>query len=106
MTTKVASMRGGRRPHGPNEVRVDRATKWGNPFVVRKGYAHGEGVGLFLEAVEAYEKWLPTQPHLIEALKELRGKTLYCWCHPKPCHADVLARYADSQEETHSDIPF
>jgi Domain of unknown function (DUF4326) len=27
--------------------------------------------------------------------RELRGKTLLCYCHPKRCHADVLAKIAD-----------
>jgi hypothetical protein len=30
------------------------------------------------------------------SLPELRGKTLACWCTPKPCHADVLSRLANS----------
>lgn len=30
------------------------------------------------------------------AITELRGKHLACWCAPKPCHADVLLRFANS----------
>lgn len=29
---------------------------------------------------------------MFQDLHELRGKTLGCWCHPEPCHGDVLCR--------------
>jgi hypothetical protein len=28
----------------------------------------------------------------MEALHELRGRDLICWCAPLPCHGDVLLR--------------
>lgn len=28
-----------------------------------------------------------------EAVKELQGKTLGCWCKPKDCHGDVIRDY-------------
>jgi hypothetical protein len=28
-------------------------------------------------------------------VKELRGKTLGCFCKPKKCHGDVIAEYVD-----------
>jgi len=31
------------------------------------------------------------------ALHELEGKTLGCWCPPRACHGDVLARLAAQQ---------
>ncbi|WP_184729191.1 DUF4326 domain-containing protein [Saccharopolyspora phatthalungensis] len=44
--------------------------------------------------VRHYEKWLDEQPNLLTKLREgeLSGRALGCWCAPKPCHADVLAR--------------
>ncbi|MGW3471331.1 DUF4326 domain-containing protein [Saccharopolyspora sp. NPDC000995] len=44
--------------------------------------------------VRHYEKWLDEQPNLLAKLREgeLSGRALGCWCAPKPCHADVLAR--------------
>ena len=35
---------------------------------------------------------------VVDIKRELRGKRLLCWCHPKACHADVLARMADSPD--------
>jgi hypothetical protein len=37
-----------------------------------------------------------SQPALIAALGELRGKVLGCWCKPALCHGDVLAEFADA----------
>ncbi|QRK93398.1 DUF4326 domain-containing protein [Saccharopolyspora erythraea] len=46
--------------------------------------------------VRHYEKWLDEQPGLLRRIREgeLTGRALGCWCAPKACHADVLARRA------------
>ena len=79
----------------PYDVYIGRPSKWGNPFTHLT-------VGLALyrvatreEAVARYEEWLREQPELMAALPELRGKVLGCWCAPKACHGDVLARLAN-----------
>jgi hypothetical protein len=62
---------------------------WGNPFSQK---LHG---GTAAERVAMYERWLlsPEQRPLVEkAKKELKGKRLACWCAPRSCHGDVLAR--------------
>lgn len=52
---------------------------WHNPF------KNGDAIGKFRD-------YLCNKRHdLIARLHELRDKTLICWCHPKPCHCDVLA---------------
>ncbi len=72
----------------PYDVLIDRTTKWGNPFIV--------GVdGDRDEVCDKYEKWLPTQFHLMDALHELTGKILGCWCKPKQCHGDFLLKLAN-----------
>lgn len=75
----------------PNTVKVCRPGKWGNPFIVGKD-------GDALQCVELYEcltaDWRTEQA---EALAELRGKNLACWCKPgAPCHADVLLSLANA----------
>lgn len=62
----------------------------GNPYIVGK---HGTRE----ECVTLYEVWLLTQPELLAALSELAGKKLGCWCAPKACHGNVLAKYANQQ---------
>lgn len=71
----------------PYDVRIDRRTKWGNPFIIGK---HGSRD----DVITQYETWVKTQPHLLAALHELRGKRLGCWCAPLACHGEVLVRLA------------
>lgn len=44
------------------------------------------------QVIDKYEKWLLQQPDLIDQLSELKGKVLGCWCAPKRCHCEILAR--------------
>ena len=48
------------------------------------------------DVIARYEAWLLEQPELAAALPELAGKTLGCWCAPRACHGDVLARLANT----------
>lgn len=45
--------------------------------------------------IAKYEEWIMHQPKMLARVKELKDKTLGCWCHPKACHGDVLAKLAD-----------
>lgn len=74
-------------------VRVDRATRWGNPFVIGKD-------GDRAAVVELYRRYLWEQMNHPQTgasfresmLTELEGRDLRCWCAPEPCHGDVLIR--------------
>lgn len=72
------------------DVYIGRPSKWGNPFshIPERAECY---VPTREHAVECYRRWILTQPDLLKDLHELRGKTLGCWCAPKPCHGDVLA---------------
>jgi hypothetical protein len=80
-----------------NTQKVDRTTKWGNPF--RVGDIHpvtGRPMD-HAALVEVYALWLHhgglgvTHASVDHARRELRGKNLACWCPlDAPCHADVL----------------
>ncbi|MHB1926536.1 MAG: DUF4326 domain-containing protein [Leptospirillum sp.] len=74
----------------PYDVYIGRPSKWGNPFTHKAGTTAQTVVGSREEAVEAYREWITTQPDLMAALPELKGKTLGCWCAPQVCHGDVL----------------
>lgn len=93
----------------PNTVKVDRTTRWGNPFTVG---AHGTRIdvvkyfalGICGLDVLGYKtgdgRWT------IDVMREYRGmakrdrrflhgKNLACWCPlDKPCHADILLHVA------------
>lgn len=42
-------------------------------------------------ALNLYRHDLIRRPDLQEQLDALRGCILACWCHPLPCHCDVVA---------------
>jgi hypothetical protein len=91
-----------------NTVKVDRATRWGNPWRAGKTY-HEYAVGgdpwsfpLITDAAMAVDVYrralsLPDRADFVRAIKSnLRGKNLACWCKPgDPCHADVLLELAN-----------
>jgi hypothetical protein len=65
------------------DIYIGRPSKWGNPFEVGKD-------GTRKEVIEKYKKYILSNKKLLNSLYELEGKTLGCWCKPKPCHGDVL----------------
>lgn len=68
------------------DVMIDRTSKWGNPFVID---VHGTRD----EVIAKYAEWIKHQPELINALGELEGKILGCWCKPlHSCHGEVLEK--------------
>ena len=72
------------------DVYIGRPSRWGNPFIIGKD-------GDREEVIVKYEQWLKSQPQLVESLPELRKKRLGCFCAPKMCHGDVLARLANEE---------
>ena len=76
--------------HG-DVVRIDRRTRWGNPFLIGR---HGSRE----EVIERYRAWLWGKLRKgeiqVAELAALNGKTLACHCHPLPCHGDVLVKAA------------
>jgi len=77
------------------DVYIGRPSKWGNPFTHKAGTCAQFIQPSREESVECYRRWLLTQPHLMAALPELKGKVLGCWCKPNSCHGDVLAELAN-----------
>lgn len=84
--------------HGRDGVRmIDRSTIFGNPF--RLDEDGGEYTRE--ESVEQYEEWfmdkITSDDEFREAVEELRGETLGCYCKPKACHGDVILAYLRGQ---------
>lgn len=71
------------------DIYVGRPSKWGNPFEI------GDD-GDRETVINKYRDWILTQPHLLVALPELKGKVLGCWCAPESCHAEVLVEMANA----------
>lgn len=76
----------------PYDIYIGRPGRWGNPFEIR---THGTRE----EVIEKYRDYIMSDPKTIEEIRStLKGKILGCWCKPKPCHGDVLAEIADSED--------
>jgi hypothetical protein len=100
---QLRRVKGWRMP--PNTLKVDRTTKWGNPFIPGQmnPFIPGRKVENRRHAWSLYFGFAPFNTRLVEAARaELKGKNLACWCPPpKPyehdcCHAAVLLKIANS----------
>ena len=107
-----------RRPKGwrmpENAVKVDRSTKWGNPFtVVSVGtrekcvevfsdlIKRGPCLGYLADAWPSVKAQEVRRAYILANLYQLRGKNLACWCPlDQPCHADVLLQLANAPIDT------
>ena len=75
------------------DLRIDRASKWGNPFRIGRDGSRDE-------VVRKYALWI-TQgegQRLLPHLGKLRGKRLGCWCAPQRCHGEVLVWLMNCKE--------
>ena len=100
---QLSRAKGWRMP--PNTVKVDRSTKWGNPFIVSVDGTQAQCVqwlemllgGLtHMGSRSGYKVLLAYSETVAKDIGELRGKNLACWCRAgTPCHADVLLRLAN-----------
>jgi len=73
------------------DVYIGRGSKWGNPFVL--GYD-----GTREQVIAKYEIYIRRTKSLMDALPELVGKVLGCYCYPLPCHGDVLLKLLKEQD--------
>ena len=92
MTTTVAHIRS-----GEEGVCIDRSTPLGNPYTVAE---HGRAEAIWRYAMLTSQRVRPTaMPTEYEKYRKmiaaLHGKTLLCWCSPKPCHGNVLQIIVD-----------
>jgi len=76
-----------KRKNAKYDVYIGRGSKWGNPFPM-KDWSDEERN----RVCDLYEEWFYKQQHLIDSLPELKDKVLGCYCKPKRCHGDFLAR--------------
>jgi hypothetical protein len=84
----------------PNTVKVDRTTRWGNPYKLTDFHPMMSEIEKRSRCIAAFRGLLlgeithalHTLPFTAEDVRrELKGKNLACWCPPhRQCHADVL----------------
>jgi hypothetical protein len=89
----------------PNTLKIDRSTKWGNPFRIGLEAVHPVTrrkvrVPTAEIAVELFFIHLQTASGArvaAAAQRELRGKNLACWCKSgDSCHGDVLLQIVNA----------
>ena len=93
----------------PNHVYIGRAvsrrvpgipgSKWGNPFIAEKS----NKISLY-KCLKRYEDYIRNDPDLFNALIELEGKELGCWCKPYPCHGDILIKLYKERRGQNPDV--
>jgi hypothetical protein len=73
------------------DVRVDRKSKWGNPFVIGRDGDRSEVI-----AKHKAHLWgrIKSGEVTLEELADLHDKRLGCWCAPCDCHGDTLTAAA------------
>jgi hypothetical protein len=77
----------------PGDVRIDRTTKWGNPFPMIDSSLEERN-----RVCGAYKVWFENQTYL--KISDLaNAKRLGCWCAPLRCHGDYLAKRIEEYNE-------
>ena len=73
-------------------VRIDRRSRWGNPFRIPQDGTRAEVIARY--RADLWRR-IRSGEIALEDLADLHAATRYlCWCAPLPCHGDVLARAA------------
>jgi len=86
--------------HANYDICIGRPSKFGNQFSHKYGTMAQYIVDTREEAIQRFEEWFLAQPELVKAAKkELKNKILGCFCHPLPCHGDVLLKIANEEDE-------
>lgn len=96
MITKVANIR---HYQGNNGVEINRMTMFGNPFRIHGSCTREISIEKFRKY---FEERIESSPKFKVAVLKLTGKTLLCWCHPLPCHGNVIADWLNKQEKQHA----
>lgn len=114
---RLSRARGWRLP--ASAVKVDRSTRFGNPFIVGQDGTAIECLYLYGLLVSGYmcvshgAQCARRQEAALEALRHekkagwatLRGKHLACWCRiGAPCHGDLLIEVANGNPSDLADF--
>ena len=81
-------------PEHAGTVRIDRRTRWGNPFRITASLSRAQVVDLY--RADLWRR-IRSGDIALDDLAGLHGKTLACWCSwpRQACHGEVLASAAE-----------
>jgi hypothetical protein len=76
---------------------LKNGTVLGNPVKLKGEHTRGDSLEAHKEYF--YKNLDKLEPILEELIQEGSKRTvcLACWCHPKPCHGDVIAAYLNEK---------
>jgi hypothetical protein len=81
------------KPTHPYDIRVDRQSVLGNPFIMRKESERDKVCDEYEEYFYRRLKDCATMQRVIDRYKEYGKLRLFCWCAPKRCHAETIRDY-------------
>lgn len=94
MTTRIVNIRTddydmyiGRRGHGKDGY-------FGNPFYLSN---ESERAKILLQYKQYFYHRIKNDAEFKLRISELKDKILGCFCSPKPCHGDIIAKYLDEE---------
>jgi len=73
---------------------IGRPSIFGNPFTMRN-YTDDERARVIAKFEDYFYNRLETDPAFKEAVMQLKGHDLGCYCAPKPCHGDIILNYLE-----------
>ena len=76
----------------PCDVYIGRPSIFGNPFSEKK-YGRQTCIAMYKDY---FEQRIAEEPAFREAVLELRGKRLGCWCKPLACHGDIIKEWLEN----------
>ena len=89
-------------PKNPWDIRVDRTSALGNPYVMNTEEDRDV-------VIDRYFEWFYSSLSTTEVYYELlclrmiynkyEKLNLFCWCAPNRCHADIIREYLIREEE-------
>ena len=88
------------KPIEPYDVKVDRSSILGNPFVMRSEIERDSVCDKYelhfkSKIKNKSERFLNEILNLINIYKKYNKLRLFCWCSPKRCHAETIKKYIE-----------
>jgi hypothetical protein len=77
------------------DIYIGRPSTFGNPFTIGRDGDRKKVINLFSSY---FYNRLDYDIDFKIKIKELRGKTLGCYCKPLACHGDIIAEYLNKNE--------
>lgn len=72
---------------------IGRPSVYGNPFVIGRDGTREEVISKF---ATYFNGRIASDSVFRNHVELLRGNQLGCYCHPLPCHGDIIAEYLEN----------